>query len=157
MSSWQRFWEPKAVARIINGLDWEEELRYYKDGTSNQGEYIRGMTMMLERWMREWTLPDLARSLNASLNNDLGNQIEHALDTFENRIAQLWGFAQGLWQGANPRGLLGFLFGQTPQVSMQSESERIEQRLLRFRTRITELVTLSMEEEGVPSGEATTE
>lgn len=104
MSKGDLLFEPRSLARICNAVEWEPELRYYQDGTSNQSYYVQAMTILLERWLREFTIQDLLLALHSAGSGDWPGLLKQGLETIEQKVNQLRGFWEGLWYGANPRG-----------------------------------------------------
>ncbi len=119
MSRSDLLFEPRSLARVVNHVEWEQEVRYYKDGRSNQEMYVQAMSMLLERWLREFSLPDLLGALDAAGGGDWPGLVHHGLQSIESKVQQFRGFWEGLWYGANPRGAG---FGST---SYRSELERL--------------------------------
>jgi hypothetical protein len=103
VSKEQYLFDPRALARVAEHVEWEPELKYYRDGTSNQSYYVKAMVMLLERWLREFTLIDLALALQSAGSGDWPGLIQQGLDTIEEKVTQLRGFWEGLWYGANPK------------------------------------------------------
>lgn len=116
MSNAERFFTPKSLARVAEAVEWEEVVAFYKDGTSNQSEYMRAMAILWERWMREWAIGDFAQSIHDVGSREYVTLLVRLLDTVETRVQQLVGFFQGLWAGANPGWSKKGIFTWTPQA-----------------------------------------
>lgn len=98
----ERFFTPWSLARVAEAVEWEGELVFAKDGSSNQEQYMKALSILWERWMRNWTLPDLASVLKDAGAQNWASAFAHSLETLKSRVEQLFGFYQGLWAGANP-------------------------------------------------------
>jgi hypothetical protein len=104
MSRGEYLFDPRALARVANAVEWEPELRYYKDGHSNQEFYVQAMVMLMERWLREFSLPDLLLALRSAGGGDWPGLLRQGIGGLREKVEQLRGFWEGLWYGANPRG-----------------------------------------------------
>lgn len=105
---------PKSLARVAEAVDWEEVVAFYKDGTSNQSEYMKAMAILWERWMREWAIGDFAQSISDVGSRKYVELLVRLLDSVETRVQMLVGFFQGLWAGANPGWYRKGIFTWTP-------------------------------------------
>ena len=92
---------------------------------------MRALAMLYERWMREWSVPDLLSALNAVRGRDFAAAFDRIVSTMENRVFQFVGFWKGIWYGANPRGergIFGFQLGEqapmTPEELVRASISR---------------------------------
>lgn len=118
MSQSEYLFDPRALARVAAHVEWEPELRYYKDGTSNQSHYVKAMTMLWERWMREYGLPELLELVHAGGTSDWLGFISTVLETIKEKLNMFRGFFEGLWYGANPPKLIRLPGGQVIRASI---------------------------------------
>jgi hypothetical protein len=104
MSKAELLFDPRALARVANAVEWEGELRYYKDGHSNQEFYIQATSMLMERWLAGFAWEDMLLALHAAGGGDWPGLLRQGLSTIEQKVQQLRGFWEGFWYGANPKG-----------------------------------------------------
>lgn len=131
----ERLFSPKSLARVAEAVEWEDVLQVYKDGSTNQAEFMRALGILWERWMRGWSIPDFANAIQAVQAGRWVDQFERIVQTLENRVSQLVGFYQGLWAGANPG--WGRFFGWQipsviPPVDEEERARKILESFLRF-------------------------
>jgi hypothetical protein len=98
----ERLFTPKSLARVAEHVEWEDVLTYYRDGTTNQAEFMRALAILWERWMRGWSVLDFSYALQALHEGTWVSRFYEILSSMEERIQQLVGFYKGLWTGANP-------------------------------------------------------
>lgn len=103
MSRKNRLFSPRGLRRVANAVEWEDDLRFYPDGTTNQEMYMAALALLWERWVREWNLLDFQSALADPQGGiDFYEGFKRIIETFPARIMQLRGFYEGLWWGANP-------------------------------------------------------
>lgn len=105
MSRHDLLFNPRSLARVVEKVEWEPELVWYKDGHSNQELYTQCWSMLLERWIREFALYDMLDILHSTGSREWLQVMQKGLSTMKNKIEQCRGFWEGLWYGANPRGV----------------------------------------------------
>jgi len=144
----ERLFTPWSLARVAEAVEWEDVLEYRRDGSSNQAQFMKAMSILWERWMREWQLPDFANVLTEVRDRDWIGVFEVSIKGLQNRVQQLVGFYQGLWAGANPGWRRAFWFppGVLP-VALTTE-ERARNALAAMVADFTILFGVTEEEEG---------
>jgi len=101
----ERFFTPRSMERVVNHVEWEDDLVVYRDGTTNQQRYMMALAELWERWMREWSLPDFAQAVDSAQGGKFVEGLLEVISAVPQRIEQMIGFYRGLWYGANPRKL----------------------------------------------------
>jgi hypothetical protein len=99
VSASEKFINPKVLARIVESVEWEGNLEVYKNGTSNQGEFMRALGLLYGRWLSDEDLPDAwaaAKALNA---RDWVAMFKLVLRVLPERIEQCAGFWSGTFGG----------------------------------------------------------
>jgi len=99
----ERLFSPRSLARVCEAVEWEDELRFWKDGSSNHEQYMKAMAVLWERWMRGWELMDFFKAVQDAGSQNFASGILRVFETLPQRIQQLKGFYEGLWAGANPK------------------------------------------------------
>ena len=103
MSRKNRYFNPRSLRRVATAVEWEDDLHFYVDGTTNQEMYLASVALLWERWVRGWSLPDLLSALADSRSRQgFAEGVKRIIDTIPERVMQLRGFYEGLWWGANP-------------------------------------------------------
>jgi len=144
----ERLFTPKSLARVAEAVEWEDELIVYPDGSNNQERYMKAMAILWERWMRGWSIPDFASSFLAAGNLTLATRFSEILDTMAERIAQLKGFYEGLWAGANPETIAPSRFLGPPDLGPMTAEEMTKNAFDTFFEEMTRLFGQSREERG---------
>jgi len=98
----EKLFTPRSLERVVRSVEWEDEISYYRDGTSNQQRYMMALAELWERWMRQWSLPDFAQAVRDVEQRNYVTGLKRVLEAIPERIQQLVGFYRGLWYGANP-------------------------------------------------------
>lgn len=102
-----RLFSPKDMARVVMAVEWEDELKVYRDGTTNQQQFMRALGILWERWMRGWSVPDFFSAVHEAGSNNFASGLRRILQSMPERVAMLKGFYEGIWYGANPRAAAG--------------------------------------------------
>lgn len=124
MSREETFFNPRAMARVVEHVEWPEQEIVYKDGSSNQSQYVRAMAMLYERWMRDWTLPDVEASFRNVCAGNYVDEYRHIMEAWDTRIRQVYAWFEGLWYGANPRQFRPLLRWYAPDLGNESSADR---------------------------------
>lgn len=99
MSKEEKFFNPKVLARVVETVEWEGNLEVYKNGTSNQGEFMRALGLLYGRWLFEETLPDAWDAAKSLVAEDWPAMFRQLLRVLPEKIEQLAGFWTGQFGG----------------------------------------------------------
>lgn len=94
--------DPRSLFRVVEHVEWEEDLREYTNGRTNQEMYMAALAALWERWVRGWSFPDFQRAVLAARGGDFVGGLKQVLSTVPQKLSQFRGFYEGLWWSANP-------------------------------------------------------
>lgn len=143
----ETFFSPWSLARVCKAVEWEEELVRARDGSSNQGKYMEAIGTLWERWVRGWSLPDVLAAAHAAGTGEWTEAFFKLFETLENRVVQIIGWYSGIWAGANPRGLPGWVWPPIPEQPGAPPLSIVEQRVSTFIETLMTYLRFYFEEE----------
>ncbi len=98
----ERLFSPKSLKRVVAAVEWEDDVVFYKDGTSNQQRYMQALAILWERWIRGYTLPDFASAVSDIGSENFVEGFVRVIREIPRKVYQLKGFYEGLWLSVNP-------------------------------------------------------
>jgi len=143
----ERLFSPKSLARVANAVEWEDTLVWYKDGSTNQEQFMKALSILWERWMREWSLPDFAQLAQYVMDKQWTDAFVHLVRGIPQRIQQLKGFYEGLWAGANPEWRASFWFPPGVLPAPVTQEDRVKGALAAMIQELTVMFTIEEEAE----------
>lgn len=150
MSKEERFLNPKVLARMVETVEWEGNLVLYKNGSSNQGEFMRALGLLYGQWLFQEDLPDAWAAAKAIGARDWFEMFRLLLRKLPEQIEQMGGFWRGTLSGGLPKakGLFGGLNPWTGEggTELPSEDRMMASELEYLFTRLASIV------EGVRNG-----
>lgn len=99
MSKEEKFVNPKVLARIAETVEWEGNLQLYRNGRSNQGEFMRALGLLYGRWLSEENLPDAWAAAKAVGARDWAEMFRLVVRVLPERIEQCASFWTGTFGG----------------------------------------------------------
>ena len=99
MSRDERFFNPKVLRRVAQAVEWEGNLRAYKNGRTNQGEYMAALGILWGRWMFEDRFDEAWSAAKQFLARDWASMFRDVLRGMPSKIEQLAGFYRGTFGG----------------------------------------------------------
>ena len=100
MSKEEKFVNPKVLHRLALAVEWEGNLEVYKNGKSNQGEYMAALGILWGRWMREDRFDEAWAAAKQFAQRDWAAMFLDVLRAVPSKIEQLKGFYQGVFGGS---------------------------------------------------------
>jgi hypothetical protein len=117
-------------------VEWEDDLVFYSDGTTNQQQFMRALGILLGRWLLGWGPSDLSAAFFGSGAQEFLPGLIGVLTPLLERVYQLVGLYQGLWE-AGTEVIGGRIFPRAARTTAaDSTEESVKSAIARFLTSI---------------------
>jgi len=98
MSRSERFFTPRSLYRVASHVEWESDLVFYNDGSSNQSKYMRTIGFLLSQWLTDETLVFAIEQAAAVESEDWSDAVQRALEHLPRILEQCIGFWRGVFR-----------------------------------------------------------
>lgn len=96
MSHGERFFSPASMLRVVRAVEWEPELEFYRDGTSNQGRFMEALAMLWGRWIKDESLSDLVDLAEPVVKEEWIDALAEIILELPQKARQIVGFWRGM-------------------------------------------------------------
>jgi len=103
VSAEERFFNPKVLARVAGHVEWPGNLEVYRNGKTNQGEFMRAVAQLYGQLLVGEYLPDAWTAAKVIAREDWQGAFRFLLQEIPEKVEQFVGFWQGFFQGALSR------------------------------------------------------
>ena len=122
MSVEEKFFNPKVLARVAKHVEWPGNLELYRNGTTNQGEFMRAVGELYGQLFAGEYLPDAWAAAKIIAKRDCEGAMLKMVEEIPQKIEQVVGFWTGFFGGSLSRrkSLWGPVNPWTGEISVSS-------------------------------------
>lgn len=85
------FFDPRALDRVVEAVEWEDDLVVYNDGSTNQARWMHALGTMMERWSAQ-NVQDAIEGFSTLWFGDYDDIVARAVTSISLRVQQMLGF-----------------------------------------------------------------